>query len=89
MGISSPKKRMCLARDNHKCLRCNTTENLTLDHVIPKVRGGRDWIQNIQTLCRKCNFAKGTKVIQYSKYQKTTKMVNRFKTTGIISKKGR
>lgn len=38
-----------------KCVYCGTTENLTLDHIIPVCCGGRPTIDNAQTLCGPCN----------------------------------
>lgn len=49
----------------HKCLCCGSTEDLTLDHVIPLVCGGSNTIENSQPLCRSCNSKKGTKTIDY------------------------
>lgn len=48
------------ARDGHACVACGATEGLTIDHVIPKSRGGSDDDGNKQTLCRGCNQAKGS-----------------------------
>ena len=33
----------------------------TVDHVVPKARGGTDHIENLQLLCGACNSVKGTK----------------------------
>jgi len=50
----------------NKCLCCKQENlDLTIDHVIPVSRGGRDSIDNIQPLCRSCNSAKGSKIIDY------------------------
>lgn len=37
------------------CAECGTTEDLTVDHVLPLARGGRSELSNVQTLCRSCN----------------------------------
>lgn len=46
-------------RDNFECQYCGTAKNLTIDHVIPKSKGGKsDW-RNLVTACSRCNSAKG------------------------------
>ncbi len=46
-------------RDGHRCVYCNSTEDLTLDHVMPKSRGGRTSWENLATACKRCNAKKG------------------------------
>lgn len=54
-------RELCEAYDN-RCAHCGNAEaSLTRDHVIPLSRGGSDYIENIQPLCRSCNSRKGTK----------------------------
>ncbi len=50
---------------HNKCLACGQVKPLTADHIIPVTKGGTSWISNIQPLCRECNSAKGTRVIDY------------------------
>ncbi|WP_025762885.1 HNH endonuclease [Dyadobacter tibetensis] len=46
-------------RDRNRCQYCGTHEHLTLDHVIPKSRGGRTSWDNLSTACKRCNSKKG------------------------------
>ena len=52
--VSRRKKRKVLARDG-RCVRCGTTERLTVDHRLPACRGGTNAMANLQTLCFRCN----------------------------------
>jgi 5-methylcytosine-specific restriction endonuclease McrA len=54
-----------LEQAGHKCMKCGSTEKLTLDHVIPLARGGKHHISNAQVLCMPCNGKKGTKTEDY------------------------
>jgi 5-methylcytosine-specific restriction endonuclease McrA len=46
-------------RDNNQCQYCLSTEDLTLDHVIPKSKGGKSTWDNLVTACKRCNSKKG------------------------------
>ncbi|MDR6563713.1 MULTISPECIES: HNH endonuclease [Arcicella] len=46
-------------RDGGQCQYCGTPEDLTLDHVLPKSRGGRTSWDNLATACKRCNSRKG------------------------------
>jgi 5-methylcytosine-specific restriction endonuclease McrA len=48
-------------RDNSKCQYCGTKFHLTIDHIIPKSRGGEDTWENLVTACIKCNNSKGNR----------------------------
>lgn len=45
-------------RDNHECVYCGSCKNLTIDHVIPRSKGGKDSWDNLVTACRSCNAEK-------------------------------
>ena len=48
-------------RDNFTCVKCGTRRYLSIDHIIPKSKGGKTTLENCQTLCRHCNSKKGEK----------------------------
>lgn len=55
-------------RDNFTCCNCGNSTYaepnllLEIDHIIPVAKGGRTVEENLQTLCWKCNRAKGAKI---------------------------
>jgi 5-methylcytosine-specific restriction endonuclease McrA len=58
-----------LYRDNNQCQYCTNyfpEEKLTMDHVIPKSRGGTNKWTNLVTACKKCNQKKGSKTPEES-----------------------
>ncbi|NBW58557.1 HNH endonuclease [bacterium] len=42
----------------HKCAYCESTEYLTIDHIVPQSKGGSDFITNVLCCCRRCNNSK-------------------------------
>ena len=56
-------RRNVLKRDGHACQYCGSTKRLTLDHVIPRVKGGPHTWENIVTACENCNSRKGEKTL--------------------------
>lgn len=55
-------KLLIIARDK-KCVFCGHNKDLTIDHIIPKSKGGKNEVNNLQTLCQKCNETKGNKIL--------------------------
>lgn len=68
MAISYKKRLIIYERDYFKCRLCNLSPAidkkiiLQIDHILPKHKGGKDNIENLQTLCRSCNIYKGSKL---------------------------
>lgn len=52
-------RREVLRRDKHTCQYCSSTKNLTLDHVIPRSKGGKHSWDNVVIACEPCNSRKG------------------------------
>ena len=56
-------RRALFARDNWRCAYCGTTGGkLTLDHVVPRSRGGDSVWENVVTSCAPCNLRKGDRL---------------------------
>ena len=53
-------RRALFARDGWRCVYCGTTNGrLTLDHVVPRSKGGESIWENVVTACAPCNLRKG------------------------------
>jgi 5-methylcytosine-specific restriction endonuclease McrA len=52
-------RRAVFARDRHRCQYCGSTRHLTVDHVVPRSKGGPDTWDNLVTSCAPCNRKKG------------------------------
>ena len=57
-------RRNVFQRDNHTCQYCGAKENLSIDHVMPRSRGGGDSWDNVTTACMRCNVRKGNRTPQ-------------------------
>ena len=56
-------RRAVLARDSWTCQYCGSTKSgLTVDHVIPRSRGGKSVWENIVAACATCNRRKGNRL---------------------------
>ena len=56
-------RRAVLARDSWTCQYCGSTKSgLTVDHVIPRSRGGKSVWENIVAACANCNRRKGNRL---------------------------
>jgi 5-methylcytosine-specific restriction endonuclease McrA len=63
-----PRVRLCkreiLHRDEYRCQYCGRrTNQLTLDHVVPRHRGGRHSWENLVAACPQCNRRKGGRTL--------------------------
>jgi len=58
-------RRALFARDGWKCVYCGTAAGrLTLDHVIPRSKGGDSVWENVVTACAPCNLHKGDRLLE-------------------------
>ena len=71
--VSIPYKKVVLTRKNilrrdaYKCAYCGRSDlPLTIDHVVPKAKGGVDSWENLVTACTVCNNRKGDRTLEES-----------------------
>jgi 5-methylcytosine-specific restriction endonuclease McrA len=64
--VKMPYKEICasrwnvLHRDSYTCQYCGErSRDLTIDHVVPRSRGGLDHWDNVVSACVRCNVKKG------------------------------
>ena len=53
-------------RDSFACQYCGTGSNLTLDHLVPRSKGGKSNWTNLVTACKPCNAKKGDYTLEQS-----------------------
>jgi 5-methylcytosine-specific restriction endonuclease McrA len=60
-------RRALFARDGWRCVYCGSSGGrLTLDHVIPRSKGGESIWENVVTACAPCNHRKGNRTLEES-----------------------
>lgn len=55
-------------QQNGSCRGCGDymrQRNLTIDHIVPRSKGGSDDMENLQLLCQACNSMKGNRTQEY------------------------
>lgn len=71
--VGGSLRTMVFERDMYRCKCCGTHKNLSIDHIIPQVKGGSNELNNLQTLCRACNTQKGSGPGERGSYRKQSK----------------
>jgi hypothetical protein len=61
-SISDKVRRQVYERDGWKCVECERSDQLTVDHKWPYSRGGSNALDNLQTLCEPCNASKNDRI---------------------------
>jgi 5-methylcytosine-specific restriction endonuclease McrA len=62
-------RRAIFARDRHHCQYCGSERHLTIDHVVPRSKGGTDTWDNVVTSCAACNRKKGDRLPQHAGFR--------------------
>jgi 5-methylcytosine-specific restriction endonuclease McrA len=55
-------RKAVFARDGYRCQYCGGSGRLTVDHVVPRSRGGRSSWENMVTSCAPCNLRKADRL---------------------------
>ncbi len=58
----SPNRPGVFARDSHRCQYCSAAAE-TVDHVVPRSRGGAHTWDNVVAACRRCNGVKRDRLL--------------------------
>ncbi|MGB2953806.1 MAG: HNH endonuclease, partial [Gaiellaceae bacterium] len=67
-------RRALFARDGWRCVYCGTSAGrLTLDHVLPRSRGGESVWENVVTSCAPCNLRKGDRTVEEARMELNSK----------------
>jgi hypothetical protein len=61
-----PSRAMIYRRDDNTCMYCGSKSRLTVDHVVPKSKGGDDSWENLTIACSSCNTKKGDKLLEHT-----------------------
>ena len=59
--VPTVNRRALLRRDRHQCQYCGVRQELTIDRVIPRSRGGKHSWDNVVIACATCNSRKGNR----------------------------
>gem|GEM_PF-108577 len=66
--MTSKLRKSILERDGYTCQKCGASQKnepnllLEVDHIVPISKGGITSVENLQTLCWRCNRSKGSKL---------------------------
>jgi 5-methylcytosine-specific restriction endonuclease McrA len=66
----SPTRKNIFRRDNHSCQYCGCeldSQSATIDHILPRSKGGMHKWENVVACCLKCNRKKGDRTPQEAK----------------------
>lgn len=57
--MSETLRRGVMRRDGNRCVWCESTDELEVDHIIRYIDGGGNEPKNLRTLCHRCHSSRG------------------------------
>lgn len=76
--ISRELRLILFATTDHRCFYCGLKGNLTVDHIIPKSKGGTSSLNNLLPACRKCNRQKSSMTVEEFRQTFINRGIGRF-----------
>ena len=76
-------RRAVFVRDGHRCQYC-TAGAESIDHVVPRSRGGRHHCENVVASCRRCNSVKEDRLLSETTLRLARKPVAPKQTIWIV-----
>jgi 5-methylcytosine-specific restriction endonuclease McrA len=73
---AAPNRKNILKRDNYSCQYCGIDlcdKTATIDHIIPRSKGGSNTWVNLVAACKDCNLFKGNRTLKEAKMQLKSK----------------
>ena len=61
-SIPTDLRKIIWNRDEGKCVKCGSENNIHYDHIIPISKGGSTIKENLELLCQNCNLSKSDKI---------------------------
>lgn len=58
-------KKILIDKYGEVCMKCGETEDICLNHILARAKGGTNDIDNLQLLCLKCNWRKAMSTVDY------------------------
>lgn len=83
MGLK-PTKKLIHRHYDYRCVYCGSFKELTIDHVIPTSRGGKNTWDNLVCACAPCNVKKGDRTPEEAKMRLYVKPVRPFNKMHLI-----
>jgi len=80
-------RRAVFVRDEHECQYCAGPAE-TLDHVVPRSRGGLHSWDNVVAACRRCNLRKGDRLLEHTQMELRRRPTVALRYTWIITSVG-
>jgi 5-methylcytosine-specific restriction endonuclease McrA len=70
-GVFAVTKKELIKLYNNPCFYCGSREKITIDHIIPIIKGGTHGVGNLTSACKACNSSKNDDFLTVWKKRKT------------------